>query len=122
MRFDPLAPWMPRTVLVPRAIGSGKHARTLPKGAKILASIASAMRDDRRVPEPHRFDATRGADQYVHFGWGLHQCFGLEITRATLPQMVKPLLLKAGLRRAPGRAGRLRKEGPFASSLVLEFD
>ena len=36
--------------------------------------------------------------------------------------MLKPLLKRANLRRAPGRAGRLRKNGPFAASLTVTFD
>ncbi|MEN2786209.1 cytochrome P450 [Sphingomonas qilianensis] len=122
MRFDPLAPWMPRVARAARSVGQGKSARIIPAGATVLASIASAMRDARRVPEPNRFDATRTAEQYLHFGYGVHQCFGLEINRATLHLMLKPLLRRGSLRRAPGRAGRLQKNGVFASSLVVEFD
>lgn len=118
MRFDPLAPWMPRVALAPRTVGG----QTIPAGAKVLASIASAMRDERHLPEPERFDAGRSPDQYIHFGYGVHQCFGLEINRATLHLMVKPLLKRERLRRAPGRTGRLKKRGVFASALVVEFD
>lgn len=122
MRFDPLAPWLPRTALSTRTIGSDRHARTIPAGAKLLVSIASAMRDERQVPEPDRFDAGRTPDQYIHFGHGLHQCFGMWINQATLHLMLKPLLKRANLRRAPGRDGRLRKHGAFASTLVVAFD
>ncbi|MEG3089789.1 cytochrome P450 [Sphingomonas sp. PB4P5] len=122
MRFDPLAPWMPRVARAARSVGEGKSGRIIPAGATVLASIASAMRDERRVPDPSRFDATRPAEQYLHFGYGVHQCFGLEINRATLHLMLKPLLKRDRLRRAPGRAGRLQKNGAFASSLVVEFD
>lgn len=118
MRFDPLAPWMPRVALAERTIGG----RTIPVGGKVLASIASAMRDERRLPEPKRFDAGRSPGQYIHFGYGVHQCFGLEINRATLHLMIMPLLKRAGLRRAPRGAGRLKKRGVFASTLVVEFD
>lgn len=122
MRFDPLAPWLPRVALTARAIGDGRQAREIPAGATVLAAIASAMRDERRVPEPTRFDAMRTAGQYLHFGYGMHQCFGLEINRATLHLMLKPLLKRQGLRRAPGGDGRLRRSGAFAQSLIVEFD
>ncbi len=122
MRFDTLAPWLPREVRSARTIGRGKNAREIPAGAKVLASIASAMRDERRVPEPERFDAQRPADQYLHFGYATHQCFGMWINQATLHLMLKPLLKRPNLRRAAGRAGRLRKHGAFASSLVVTFD
>jgi cytochrome P450 len=118
MRFDPLAPWMPRVALAARTIAGCD----IPAGAKVLASIASAMRDERRVPEPKRFDAGRSPDQYLHFGHGVHQCFGLQINLATLHLMVKPLLKRRNLRRAPGRAGRLQKQRAFASTLFVEFD
>lgn len=118
MRFDPLAPWLPRTAVAARTIGG----RTIPAGARLLVSIASAMRDDRRVPEPHRFDPRRSPDQYLHFGFGVHQCFGLWINQATLHLMLKPLLKRPNLRRATGAEGRLRKHGAFASSLVVAFD
>jgi hypothetical protein len=39
-----------------------------------------------------------------------------------LHMMLKPLLKRANLRRAPGSAGRLLKNGPFAESLTLAFD
>lgn len=122
MRFDPLAPWLPRTALLTRVIGSGRHARTIPAGAKLMVSIASAMRDERHVPEPDCFNSRRTPDQYIHFGHGLHQCFGLWINQATLHLMLKPLLKRANLRRAPGRDGRLRKHGAFSSTLFVEFD
>lgn len=110
------------SALTARSVGAGKQARTIPAGAPVLASIASAMRDERRVPEPTRFDATRTPEQYLHFGYGVHQCFGLEINRATLHLMLKPLLKRDRLRRAPGRAGQLQKSGAFASALIVEFD
>ena len=52
--------------------------RSLP-AAKPLVSIASAMRDERHRPVPDCFDAERTPDQYIHFGHGLHQCFGMWI-------------------------------------------
>ena len=122
MRFDPLAPWLPRTAIATRTIGAGRHAREIPAGTKVLVSIASAMRDERYVPEPRRFDAGRTPDQYLHFGYGVHQCFGMWINQATLHLMLKPLLKRPNLRRAAGRAGRLRKHGAFASALAVEFD
>ena len=79
------------------------------------------MMDARRVPEPRKFDPHRLPHEYMHFGYGLHQCFGIHINRATLHLMLKPLLKRPNLRRAPGRAGRLHKNGPFAASLSVLF-
>lgn len=123
MRFDPLAPGLPRVVSKEWIIAKGtKRQRTLPAGSTILAAFSSAMRDDRRVPEPGRFNPHRLPHEYIHFGHGLHQCFGMHINNATLHLMLKPLLKRPNLRRAPGSAGKLRKNGAFAESLTVEFD
>jgi cytochrome P450 len=122
MRFDPLAPGLPRTVLNDTMIARGtRHQTPVAKGDTVLAAFASAMMDPRRVADPRRFDTTRPASDYIHFGYGLHQCFGIHINQATLHLMLKPLLQRPNLRRAPGSAGRLRKNGPFAESLTVEW-
>jgi cytochrome P450 len=123
MRFDPLAPGLPRVVLQDWTIARGTvHQKAVPKGATVLAAFASAMMDGDRVPEPQRFDISRQPHEYIHFGHGLHQCFGLYINQATLHLMLKPLLARTNLRRAAGSLGHLRKSGVFAASLVVEFD
>ncbi|HVJ00662.1 MAG TPA: cytochrome P450 [Sphingomonas sp.] len=123
MRFDPLAPGLPRAALRDWTLAAGTpHARTIPAGATVLAAFASAMMDPRRIADPRRFDPDRPASDYIHFGHGLHECFGRHINRATLHLMLKPLLKRPGLRRAPGSAGRLRKNGAFSERLELLFD
>ncbi len=122
MRFDPLAPGLPRDVLADCTLAKGtRRQRTIPAGSTVLAAFASAMMDPRRVADPKRFDPDRPPSDYLHFGYGLHQCFGIHINRATLHLMLKPLLKQPDLRRAPGRAGRLHKNGPFAASLTVAF-
>nr|WP_249731861.1 cytochrome P450 [Roseococcus sp. SDR] len=123
MRFDPLAPALPRVALAPTVIAAGTpRARTIPAGAKVLVCFASAMMDERRVPDPARFNAGRRDVEYIHFGHGLHACIGRAISEATLHMTLKPLLRRPGLRRAPGAAGRLAKRGIVAERLVVAFD
>ncbi|WP_157182292.1 cytochrome P450 [Methylobacterium sp. WSM2598] len=120
MRFDPLAPGLKRTALQDCELASGtKRARTIPKGATVIASFASAMMDGRRIPEPRLFDPDRLPYEYIHFGHGLHECFGQHINHATLHRMLKPLLATRELRRAPGASGHLRKRGAFAQKLDI---
>ena len=122
MRFDPLAPGLPRTAVKAATIARGtSRAREIPAGATVLAAFASAMMDDRRVPDPRTFNPRRAPHEYIHFGYRLHQCFGRHINHATLHLMLKPLLKRQDLRRARGRAGKLSKNGAFAESLVVEF-
>jgi cytochrome P450 len=123
MRFDPLAPVMPRVAVADGIIAAGtKRARTVPKGSKLLVGLSSAMLDSRRIDDPYTFNPDRLPHEYIHFGYGLHQCFGIHINRAVLPLMLKPLLQRDNLRRAPGAAGRLRKQGPFAVALNVRYD
>ena len=59
---------------------------------------------------------------YLHWGYGLHTCFGQYINQVQIPGILKPLLKRKGLRRAAGDAGQLQYSGPFPSSLKVEFD
>jgi cytochrome P450 len=123
MRFDPLAPGLRRIALTDWTLARGtRRATTVPKGATVLAAFASAMMDERRVCEPHRFKPGRLPYEYIHFGYGLHECFGRYINQATLHRMLKPLLRRPNLRRAPGQEGRLRKNGIFADRLCICHD
>lgn len=122
IRFDPLAPGLPRVATQDWVIAEGsKRASRVPKDANVIVSFASAMMDERHVPDPRSFDATRSEDQYINFGHGLHECFGLHVNRACLHLILKPLLKHPGLRRAPGPKGHLRKNGLFAESLSVRF-
>lgn len=122
LRFDPLAPALMRTALRSQLIAAGSSRATIiPAGATIAVAFASAMRDPRRVATPEQFRLDRPASDDLHFGHGLHTCFGIHINRVLIPLMLKPLLCRPGLRRARGKPGRLRKEGPFAASLSVEY-
>ena len=123
MRFDPIAPGMRRIALADATIAAGtRRARRVPEGAMVMAGMASAMMDRRKVADPGRFDPGRPADNYVHFGYALHQCLGIHINKGILHLMLKPLLKRDNLRRASGREGHLSKRGPFADRLVVRYD
>lgn len=122
MRFDPLAPGLKRIALADCKLAAGTSRETMiPKGATVIAGFASAMMDGRRILDPKRFDPDRQPHEYMHFGHALHECFGRAINHATLHRMVKPLFERKGLRRAPGRLGRLTKRGAFAERLEVCF-
>ena len=69
----------------------------------------------RLVPPALRFE-------YLHFGYGLHRCFGRAINGVQIPELLAALLRLPGLRRASGGAGRVVNDGPFPERLILEFD
>ena len=56
------------------------------------------------------------------FGYGQHWCLGAYIAIAQITQTFKALLLKPGLRRAPGDAGKLRTITVYPAHLTVEFD
>ncbi|NGM35350.1 cytochrome P450 [Methylobacterium sp. DB0501] len=120
MRFDPLAPGLPRKVLKTATLAAGTaREREIPEGATVIAAFASAMMDASRIPEPGVFNPNRLPHEYIHFGHGLHECFGRFINHATLHRMLKPLLAAGRLGRAPGVDGHLRKRGAFADRLLV---
>lgn len=123
LRFDPLAPALPRVATAEAAIAAGTSRQvTVAKGSTVFVGFSSAMMDGRRLADPRSFNPYRLAHEYFHFGYGLHTCFGIHINRRILPLMLKPLLKKDGLKRAPGNAGRLRKRGAFADRLVVNYN
>jgi cytochrome P450 len=76
------------------------------------------MFDERIVESPNDFRTDRPPYLDMHFGYGLHTCFGQYVNRVQIPGILKPLLQRPGLR----RAGELQFQGPFPSSLAVAFD
>ena len=123
MRFDPLAPALPRVATADGKIAAGtKRERAVKKDDHVMAALSSAMMDESHVPRPRDFDATREPPEFLHFGSGHHTCFGIHINKAILPGLLKPLLKRPNLRRAPGSAGRLSKRGAFSDALTVLYD
>lgn len=50
-------------------------------GTKVLVMYGSANRDERRFPDPDRFDIHRRADGQLAFGRGVHLCAGIHLAR-----------------------------------------
>jgi cytochrome P450 len=123
MRFDPLAPFMPRIARQDAVIAAGTpRAVTVHKNGTVMVAFSSAMMDERRLPDPSVFDPRRLPHEYIHFGYGHHQCFGIHMNKALLPLMLKALLKRQNLRRAPGARGKLRKQGAFAAELWVNCE
>ncbi|HVN36567.1 MAG TPA: cytochrome P450 [Myxococcota bacterium] len=53
----------------------------IPKGAYVAPLLGSANRDERRFPDPDRFDVTRNPQGHVGFGFGKHFCLGASLAR-----------------------------------------
>jgi cytochrome P450 len=57
------------------------HGTTVPAGSRVLLLTGSAGRDDRKYPDPDRFDIHRSFDTHVSFGYGIHFCIGASLAR-----------------------------------------
>jgi len=123
MRFSPLGPGVPRNVVADYTIARGTtRAHEVKAGSKLLALLQSATFDGDRVESPHEFRTDRPDYEYMHFGYGMHTCFGQYINMVQIPRIAQALLARPNLRRAPGKDGTLQMAGPFPARMVLEFD
>jgi cytochrome P450 len=124
LRFYPVNPLIYRRANREAWIADGTlRARRVKAGAMVMASNLSAMFDGLDVPSPTAFRTDRPWDAYMLWGYGMHTCFGDYLNRTTLPAILRPLLEREGLRRAPGAAGQIDNAGtPFPAHMRVMFD
>lgn len=122
MRFEPQGPGLFRKAMRDCVIAEGTHHETeLRQGTTVFAATQSAMHDDDVVDDPGEFRTDRPRHHYMHFGIGLHECFGRFASAMAIPLIAKALLRRDGLERAAGDEGALVKAGPFPRSLVVTY-
>jgi cytochrome P450 len=88
----------------------------LPAGARVLASFASANRDERRWDAPDAFDITRDSAGHLGFGYGRHACVGMGLARLEGEAVLSALL---------ERVERFELSGPPVrrlNNLIRSFD
>jgi cytochrome P450 len=122
LRFRPQTWALVRTCTADQVVARGtRRATTFHAGCTVLVTTQSAMFDPRAFPSPNAFRPDRPFDSYLHFGHGLHTCFGREINRVHLPALATALLEGPRIERAPGGPGRLTWEGTYPKSLTVRF-
>jgi cytochrome P450 len=123
-RFNPINPLIYRRAACDARIAAGSlRSRLIPKGSMVLAVNLSAMFDPLHMEAPESFRTDRPWNDYIVWGYGMHTCFGAHINRAVMPEILKPLLAKSGLRRAPGAAGHIDGGGtPFPQHFSVAWD
>lgn len=123
LRFNSFGAGIFRQATEDYIIASGTlRSKKIKKGTKILVATQSAMLDGRVIKQPKEFKLDRPDYHYMHFGFGMHTCFGYYINMVQIPLIVKALLRCKNLRRRSGDAGKVEYQGPFPAHLHLEFD
>lgn len=69
----------------------------LPKGARLLALLGAANRDEQQFPNADVFDIHRAQNRHIAFGHGIHFCVGAPAARMELR-----IALETFARRLPG--------------------
>jgi cytochrome P450 len=64
---------------------------TIPADDRVLVLYASANRDERRFPDPDRFDVTRDAKDHVGFGHGVHRCAGSHLAELEMQALLRAM-------------------------------
>ena len=64
----------------------------IPAGQNVFLLLGSANRDERKFPEPDRFDIARNPQDYVAFGYGIHYCLGAPLARSEGRNALEALL------------------------------
>ena len=65
---------------------------TIPAGARVMLLYGSANRDERKYPEPDRFDITRRPSDQLAFGHGEHACVGMNLARLEIRSLLEALV------------------------------
>ncbi|MFC5063784.1 cytochrome P450 [Actinomycetospora atypica] len=63
----------------------------LPKGSRVALLYGSANRDERKYPDPDRFDITRKPSDHLAFGRGEHVCVGMHLARLEMSALLERL-------------------------------
>ncbi|HTQ79684.1 MAG TPA: cytochrome P450, partial [Thermoanaerobaculia bacterium] len=122
LRFHSPAPLLVRLADQGHTLAKGTPRETaIPAGRVIFAANGSAMMDAAELDHPEQFTLGRPNYQYLHFGFGIHQCFGKYISQVQVTELVRAVLLLPGLKRAAGADGQLVYAGPFPKSFTVEF-
>jgi cytochrome P450 len=99
LRFVPISPYLFRQAASEYTVAKGtSHATTIPAGTYVLPLTQSAMFDPKAFENPDEFIPGRNWYHYFHFGFGSHECLGKYVGMVMIPEMVRQIVLKQGLK------------------------
>lgn len=106
--------------------GGTSRGKAIPRGSTVVVWPSLAAFDADVFDRPFAFQPGRPRSQYMGFGHGRHRCLGEHIGQVLVHEMTQALFSLPGLRRAPGKEGKIQHRGlheaNFPKSFVLEFD
>jgi cytochrome P450 len=88
LRFHASTGRFSRTVIQPTTL----HGVNLKPGDRVALCLESANRDPAKFPDPDVFDLHRNTSGQLAFGYGLHACIALAITKAVMVKYLELLL------------------------------
>ncbi|CZT05989.1 related to Psi-producing oxygenase A [Rhynchosporium agropyri] len=94
----------PATTISKVEILDGPSTITIGVNARIQLDIESAHRDPAAFPDPSSVRLDRPLDSYLIYGYGPHQCVGMDVSLTAMTAMFKTVFGLKGLRRVVGSA------------------
>jgi cytochrome P450 len=124
LRFNPHNPVVYRRATRDAVVAPATLRRQqIKKGQMVFAASMSACFDRYEIPNATEFRTDRPWENYIIWGYGMHNCFGSAINSKIIPAILKPLLARKNVRRAPGAAGEIETDGtPHPQHFHLEYD
>jgi cytochrome P450 len=77
LRYEAPSPVQARWLTAPVEL----YDTTIPVDSKVVLLTGAADRDERKFPDPDRFDVHRQFDHHVALGFGIHFCLGAALAR-----------------------------------------
>jgi cytochrome P450 len=88
VRIDPPIHWFTRTVTQDTAM----RGIELRRDTRVLLLYASANRDERKYPDPDRFDVRRNPRDHLGWGHGVHFCLGVHLAKLEMQAVLTALV------------------------------
>jgi Cytochrome P450 len=117
----------------PVSIADGSSTLTVPPGGRVLVDLIEVSQDPTAFPNPQEVDLKRPLDSYIFYGWGPHQCAGMDASKVAMTAMFKTVFSLPNVKRAQGSGpggswfgpsqGSLKSlDGPYGLTLYMTAD
>lgn len=123
LRFNPINPLLFRLCEADYRLAAGTDRQAvIPARTIVFACTASAVFDPAELPDPEAFHPARPAYHSFHFGYGDHTCLGKYVGMMIIPEVIKRVVLRPGLRLLPGDEGKIDFQGgPFPERFLVAY-